>query len=60
MPEYVAGGVNTDGDATAGGVTSGVKADSKAILQGLLEQLQSFAGQNLPALEEADFEKEPF
>ncbi|CAL1162502.1 unnamed protein product [Cladocopium goreaui] len=58
VPEYVAGGVNTDGDATAGGVTSGVKADSKAILQGLLQQLQGFAGQPLPALEEADFEKD--
>eukprot|EP00435_Cladocopium_sp_Y103_P027600 s3937_g6.t2 len=58
VPEYVAGGVNTDGDATASGVTSGAKADSKAILQGLLQQLQGFAGQPLPALEEADFEKD--
>lgn len=58
VPEYVAGGVNTDGDATAGGVTSGVKADSKAILQGLLEQLKAFQGHSLPALEEADFEKD--
>ncbi|CAK9034573.1 Ubiquitin-like modifier-activating enzyme 1 (Ubiquitin-activating enzyme E1) [Durusdinium trenchii] len=58
VPEYVAGGVNTDGDATASGVTAGVKADSKAILQGLLQQLQGFAGHALPTLEEADFEKD--
>ncbi|CAJ1448985.1 unnamed protein product [Effrenium voratum] len=56
VPEYVSGGVNMDGDAAAG--ASAAKSDSKAVLQGLLQQLEVFKGQALPALEEADFEKD--
>eukprot|EP00932_Pfiesteria_piscicida_P015442 SRR837773.2760.p1 GENE.SRR837773.2760~~SRR837773.2760.p1 ORF type:complete len:800 (+),score=407.98 SRR837773.2760:212-2401(+) len=55
VPEYVAGAVNTEGDAAAGG---GSKTDSKATLHALLGQLSSFQGKPLPALEEADFEKD--
>eukprot|EP00439_Symbiodinium_sp_Y106_P072284 s504_g13.t1 len=58
LPQYVAGGVNMDGDTTAGDVTAGAKSDSKAILAGLLQQLEAFKDKPLPALEEADFEKD--
>ncbi|OLP99915.1 Ubiquitin-activating enzyme E1 2 [Symbiodinium microadriaticum] len=58
VPQYVAGGVNMDGDTTAGDVTAGAKSDSKAILAGLLQQLEAFKEKPLPALEEADFEKD--
>jgi len=55
--EYVAGAVNTEGDAAAAGAGE-KKADSKATLRALLEQLKAFEGKPLPALEEADFEKD--
>jgi len=54
-PEYVAGAVNTEGDAATGG---GVKQDSKATLNALLEKLEAYKGKTCPTLEEADFEKD--
>merc|ERR1712176_718390 len=56
IPEYVAGAVNMEGDAA--GSAGEKKSDSKAILRGLLEKLEGFKGKPLPALEEADFEKD--
>eukprot|EP00931_Biecheleriopsis_adriatica_P102120 TRINITY_DN77144_c0_g1_i1.p1 TRINITY_DN77144_c0_g1~~TRINITY_DN77144_c0_g1_i1.p1 ORF type:complete len:1235 (-),score=272.66 TRINITY_DN77144_c0_g1_i1:72-3620(-) len=58
VPEYVACGVNTEGDANAGSVGGGEKIDSKAALKALLVQLEAYKGKPLPRLEEADFEKD--
>lgn len=59
VPQYVAGAVNTEGDATAGSANSGAKPDSKATLKGLVERLQAYNGRTLSErLEEADFEKD--
>jgi len=63
VPEYIAGAVNTEGDAAAGGGdraggAAGGKTDSKDTLRALLRQLEEFKGKPLPALEEADFEKD--
>lgn len=55
VPEYVAGAVNTEGDAAAGG---GAKTDAKATLRALLQRLEGYRQKSLPALEEADFEKD--
>eukprot|EP00933_Yihiella_yeosuensis_P028770 TRINITY_DN22588_c0_g1_i2.p1 TRINITY_DN22588_c0_g1~~TRINITY_DN22588_c0_g1_i2.p1 ORF type:complete len:1213 (+),score=350.78 TRINITY_DN22588_c0_g1_i2:70-3708(+) len=58
VPEYVAGGVNTEGDASAGG---GGKVDSKEALKGLLARLEAFKSKLATLgtkLEEADFEKD--
>jgi len=58
LPEYVAGAVNTEGDAAAAAGGGPPKADSKAVLRKLIEELEAFQGKALPKLEEADFEKD--
>lgn len=58
VPEYVAGAVNTDGDAAAGDTTIAPKADSKATILGLLQSLEAHKDKAVPPLEEADFEKD--
>eukprot|EP00929_Paragymnodinium_shiwhaense_P062973 TRINITY_DN31487_c0_g1_i1.p1 TRINITY_DN31487_c0_g1~~TRINITY_DN31487_c0_g1_i1.p1 ORF type:complete len:1224 (+),score=346.63 TRINITY_DN31487_c0_g1_i1:82-3753(+) len=57
VPDYVAGAVNTEGDANAANA-GGKASDGKAVLMGLLKQLEVYKTKAKPKLEEADFEKD--
>lgn len=58
VPDYVAGAVNTEGDAAAGDAGHSSSSSSKESLKALLGKLQAFASTPAPKLEEADFEKD--
>eukprot|EP00928_Gymnodinium_smaydae_P022421 TRINITY_DN1883_c0_g3_i1.p1 TRINITY_DN1883_c0_g3~~TRINITY_DN1883_c0_g3_i1.p1 ORF type:complete len:1218 (-),score=364.25 TRINITY_DN1883_c0_g3_i1:368-3628(-) len=57
VTDYVAGAVNTEGDANADSAGA-EKRDSKATLKALTSRLAEYKGKPLRALEEADFEKD--
>eukprot|EP00927_Polykrikos_kofoidii_P038265 TRINITY_DN3258_c1_g2_i1.p1 TRINITY_DN3258_c1_g2~~TRINITY_DN3258_c1_g2_i1.p1 ORF type:complete len:1214 (-),score=274.92 TRINITY_DN3258_c1_g2_i1:140-3322(-) len=57
VPEYIAGGVNTEGDDAAASAGS-KEQNSKDVLKGLIARLEAFRAKPIPTLEEADFEKD--